>query len=383
MRLAGSSQAPGVGGEPTVSPVFRHGGLRLYLLKLLDEAPRHGYDVIRLLQDRFLGIYSPSPGTIYPRLARLEEEGLVTHEVIDGKKVYKITDAGREELHRRLDELSDIEESLAASIHDIAGQMTRDIRETVRSMREELTWALREASRGAARGQPRARGQSGARAPAGGAASSGQPAGSAPGQEQPAGSPPGSRAGGEHHDRPAGDAGEAAGWPGAHADWREWADWACRGDWRQWAGLAGRGDWRQWFGRDAGPGGERGPAHGREAREHGQQAKADWHRAADRAREDWREASRHARAHWSAAGHQGWRPPDTEFIADLERLAGAFAAQVRGVAAHADAVSEDAAASLAKILGDALNRIAREVFRVPEGQPERSGPQRNGEGPGA
>ena len=53
-----------------MSPVFRHGRLRLYLLKLLDEAPRHGYEVIRLLQDRFLGVYAPSPGTIYPRLAR-------------------------------------------------------------------------------------------------------------------------------------------------------------------------------------------------------------------------------------------------------------------------------------------------------------------------
>ena len=64
-----------------MSPVFGHGRLRLYLLKLLEESPRHGYEVIRLLQDRFLGVYSPSPGTIYPRLARLEEEGLVTHEV--------------------------------------------------------------------------------------------------------------------------------------------------------------------------------------------------------------------------------------------------------------------------------------------------------------
>ena len=82
-----------------MSPVFRHGSLRLYLLKLLDEAPRHGYEVIRLLQDRFLGVYAPSPGTIYPRLARLEEEGLVTHDEIDGKKVYRITDKGREGLH--------------------------------------------------------------------------------------------------------------------------------------------------------------------------------------------------------------------------------------------------------------------------------------------
>ena len=67
-----------------MSPVFRHGRLRLYLLKLLDESPRHGYEVIRLLQDRFMGVYAPSPGTIYPRLARLEEDGLVTHEEVDG-----------------------------------------------------------------------------------------------------------------------------------------------------------------------------------------------------------------------------------------------------------------------------------------------------------
>ena len=67
-----------------MSPVFRHGSLRLYLLRLLDEEPRHGYEVIRLLRDRFMGVYSPSPGTIYPRLARLEEEGLVTHDEVDG-----------------------------------------------------------------------------------------------------------------------------------------------------------------------------------------------------------------------------------------------------------------------------------------------------------
>src|SRR5260370_4023546 len=99
-----------------MSPVFRHGGLRLYLLKLLDEAPRHGYDVIRLLQDKFLGVYSPSPGTIYPRLARLEEEGLVTHEVIGRQKVYKITGAGPDELNRRRDHLADPADEPSASV---------------------------------------------------------------------------------------------------------------------------------------------------------------------------------------------------------------------------------------------------------------------------
>jgi DNA-binding PadR family transcriptional regulator len=127
-----------------MSPVFGHGRLRLYLLKLLEESPRHGYEVIRLLQDRFLGVYSPSPGTIYPRLARLEEEGLVTHEVAKGKKVYRLTDAGHAELERRMDELAELEEELTESVRDIAREVQEDVRDTVRSLREELTQAARE-----------------------------------------------------------------------------------------------------------------------------------------------------------------------------------------------------------------------------------------------
>lgn len=127
-----------------MSPVFGHGRLRLYLLKLLEESPRHGYEVIRLLQDRFLGVYSPSPGTIYPRLARLESEGLVSHEVIKGKKVYTLTDKGRAELERRMDELAELEEEISASAQEFAREVQQDVRQTVRSLREELTQAARE-----------------------------------------------------------------------------------------------------------------------------------------------------------------------------------------------------------------------------------------------
>ncbi|MDQ1586241.1 MAG: hypothetical protein QOH80_1606, partial [Actinomycetota bacterium] len=91
-----------------MTPVFGHGRLRLYLLKLLAESPRHGYDVIRDLEDRFLGLYAPSAGTVYPRLARLEVEGLVTHAEEEGRKVYRITDAGLAELAARQGELDDI-----------------------------------------------------------------------------------------------------------------------------------------------------------------------------------------------------------------------------------------------------------------------------------
>ncbi|MGB6576122.1 MAG: PadR family transcriptional regulator, partial [Trebonia sp.] len=130
-----------------MSPVFRHGRLRLYLLRLLDEEPRHGYEVIRLLRDRFMGVYAPSPGTIYPRLARLEEEGLVTHDEENGRKVYRITEAGREELRNRGDELDELEEELSASVSDIVREVREDVRETVRNLREELTWAAREVRR--------------------------------------------------------------------------------------------------------------------------------------------------------------------------------------------------------------------------------------------
>lgn len=131
-----------------MSPVFGHGRLRLYLLKLLEESPRHGYEVIRLLEDRFLGVYSPSPGTIYPRLARLEAEGLVTHEVKDGKKIFTITDKGRAELNDRLDELAELEQEIANSVRDIAREVKEDVRETMRSLRDELTRMAREMRRG-------------------------------------------------------------------------------------------------------------------------------------------------------------------------------------------------------------------------------------------
>jgi DNA-binding PadR family transcriptional regulator len=121
--------------------------LRLYLLKLLDESPRHGYDVIRLLEDRFMGLYAPSPGTIYPRLQRLEAEGLVTQSQEGGRKVYRITDAGREELRRRQDELDHLEAEIRSSVHHLAGEIREEVRGTVRDLREELKQAAREIRR--------------------------------------------------------------------------------------------------------------------------------------------------------------------------------------------------------------------------------------------
>jgi len=130
-----------------MSPVFGHGRLRLYLLKLLDESPRHGYDVIRELEDRFMGLYSPSAGTVYPRLARLEAEGLVTHQVSEGRKVYRITDAGRAELGARQGDLDDLEQEIAGSVRDLATEIRSEVRGSVADLRSELKAAAKDVRR--------------------------------------------------------------------------------------------------------------------------------------------------------------------------------------------------------------------------------------------
>lgn len=128
-------------------PVFAHGRLRLYLLKLLDEAPRHGYEVIRLLEERFQGLYAPSAGTVYPRLAKLETEGLVTHATEGGRKVYSITEAGREELAGRSGELADLELEIRDSVSELAAEIRDDVRGAAGQLRNEMRAAASESRR--------------------------------------------------------------------------------------------------------------------------------------------------------------------------------------------------------------------------------------------
>jgi DNA-binding PadR family transcriptional regulator len=128
-------------------PVFAHGHLRLYLLSLLAESGRgmHGYELIQALGDRFGGTYVPSAGTIYPRLAKLEEEGLVT-KVADGRKtIYEITDAGRAELAERQSELDGIENDVTDSVRRLADEVRTSVNDAMRTLRAELAAAAREA----------------------------------------------------------------------------------------------------------------------------------------------------------------------------------------------------------------------------------------------
>ncbi len=126
-------------------PVFAHGRLRLYLLKLLEESPRHGYEVIRLLEERFQGLYAPSAGTVYPRLAKLEKEGLVTHTTEGGRKVYSLTDAGRDELASRQGELVDLEQEIRDSVSELAAEIREDARGVAGDLRREIREAAQQA----------------------------------------------------------------------------------------------------------------------------------------------------------------------------------------------------------------------------------------------
>ncbi|MGK9220569.1 MULTISPECIES: PadR family transcriptional regulator [unclassified Microbacterium] len=122
-------------------PVFSHGDLRLYLLSLLDETPRHGYDIMQAFAERTGGTYTPSAGTIYPRLAKLEEEGLVTKSVDGRKTIYAITDAGRAEVRARAAELDGIQEGLADSVRIIADGVRSSVSEAMKSLRADLAAA--------------------------------------------------------------------------------------------------------------------------------------------------------------------------------------------------------------------------------------------------
>lgn len=82
----------------------RRGEVRTAVLAILAEKPGYGYEVIQALDDKSRGTWRPSPGSVYPTLHVLEEEGLVRSQERDGKRVYEVTKAGREEAARRLEE---------------------------------------------------------------------------------------------------------------------------------------------------------------------------------------------------------------------------------------------------------------------------------------
>lgn len=107
--------------------VVKKGDLKYVLLGLLADEPMHGYEVIRRLEEESAGLYSPSPGSVYPTLQMLEDQGLVSSEQRDGKRVYEITDEGRAFLDEHTERTDDIFSRFVNLGERFTGSEMRDV----------------------------------------------------------------------------------------------------------------------------------------------------------------------------------------------------------------------------------------------------------------
>ncbi|MBB3860863.1 DNA-binding PadR family transcriptional regulator [Novosphingobium hassiacum] len=120
--------------------MFAGGELRLLLLHLVAEQPRHGYDLIRAVGDLAGGEYAPSPGVVYPTLALLVDEGLIAEEVGEGpRKAFAVTEAGRAELAARQAEI----DTIVARLKEVGDQRERSDSPPVRRAMGNLHAVLR------------------------------------------------------------------------------------------------------------------------------------------------------------------------------------------------------------------------------------------------
>jgi DNA-binding PadR family transcriptional regulator len=97
--------------------IFESGEVKYVILRLLKEKPRHGYEIMKALEERLCGWYTPSAGTVYPTLQLLEDQGYVRAVESEGRKVYHITPAGEAFLHEHREFTDDIFDRL----RDVAG----------------------------------------------------------------------------------------------------------------------------------------------------------------------------------------------------------------------------------------------------------------------
>jgi DNA-binding PadR family transcriptional regulator len=95
------------------------GHLNMIILEIIKERPRHGYDVIKAIEEKFHGFYSPSAGSVYPILQELVDHDLVTSSEESGKKIYSITKDGEQKLKANKDKFSDMREHLRHAFGDM------------------------------------------------------------------------------------------------------------------------------------------------------------------------------------------------------------------------------------------------------------------------
>ncbi|MCW4353203.1 PadR family transcriptional regulator [Hoyosella sp. YIM 151337] len=133
LHIEGFGGGPGlirIGGPVTRRTRGKRGDVRAAVLLLLAESPMHGYQLIQEIEERSGGEWKPSPGSIYPTLSALEDEGLLVIERVEGRKTARLTDAGTEHVTSQHDKLGDPFAAVAGGA-DGATQ-ARDLRELAR-----------------------------------------------------------------------------------------------------------------------------------------------------------------------------------------------------------------------------------------------------------
>ncbi|WP_156927144.1 PadR family transcriptional regulator [Azospirillum halopraeferens] len=123
--------------------VFDSGELRLLLLKLIADQPRHGYDIIRAVEELSGGAYAPSPGVVYPTLSLLEEQGLITPaDPEGGRKAFTVTAAGTAELATEQDAVAAVVSRLGGLAERRGRTDGAPVRRAMENLRNALTLRL-------------------------------------------------------------------------------------------------------------------------------------------------------------------------------------------------------------------------------------------------
>lgn len=132
--------------RPTL-PFLGKGSFRHLLLRTLSERPMHGYEVIKVLEERYQGFYRPSAGTVYPALRSLQREGLVAAKGSERRKSYRITAKGKARLRATHKEMEEQFRSFQAAVGPERAALMRELRETGRLLMPNLrTFTPRQAA---------------------------------------------------------------------------------------------------------------------------------------------------------------------------------------------------------------------------------------------
>jgi DNA-binding PadR family transcriptional regulator len=148
--FGGFQFGPGVGGPFRRGRKARRGDIRTAALLLLAEEPRNGYQIMQEVEERSDGTWRPSPGSVYPALQQLEDEGLIRSEEQDGRKLFALTDEGRAIVQARGEDRPAPWEEMSGDVSDQAHELGRLIRE-VASAFTQVVKSGSEAQMGEAR----------------------------------------------------------------------------------------------------------------------------------------------------------------------------------------------------------------------------------------